>query len=226
MSYQTQTQTLVAPHLRTPSEGFLHLEFPGEHNLYNGFNIFYNPQSDRFWAYSSPTNENAEFRLYNLIWGRYSDGEGAMFISRGSCDYRGHPHPTLRHLNDFIAHQKAKGYQYVGTAIFLSGDFQINIASTQVSAMPLQAQERVRRFVDGLKWILEHSRKFSVERLRFCEPCSVPHAVFSPANRGRSKYHCERFLYGDDGFEGQFEGGPFPEDMWVRSEDGRRWTFV
>jgi hypothetical protein len=184
--------------------------------LYNGYNVFFNPVTQRWWAYTAPSNNAAAHRLYNLVWGSYTDPD-VIYLSKGACDYRGG-----NNLIEYMDRMKGRGYIFVGTAIYHQL-YERNDANIVLQKVPANEHERTTRFFHGISHVLERHR-LSEFPADMCPVCAEPDAVFSLSNHGAEKFQCQRFRYGDEGFGPIHENGPFQEEMWKRSEDGSYWV--
>lgn len=188
--------------------------------LYSGYNVFLQPDTMRWWAYTSPTNQSANFRLYNMIWGTYEDPD-TMYFSTAGCDYRQVPR-SLKHLTEFIDYTKNKGYLMVATLIFQQFTATNGIQTSQ--NIPNDKFDVVSRFLSALMYILER-HQYSFVPTTACPVCVHPETAHMRSNADSDRWACQRFRYGDMGFGGHHEaGGMFPETIWKRSENGQFWV--
>jgi hypothetical protein len=191
------------------------------HELYNGYNVFLQADTMRWWAYTSPTNQAADFRLYNMVWGTYDDPD-TMYLSTAGCDYRQVPR-SLKHLSEFIEYTKHKGYELVATLIFEQFANKNGI-QMQRRNIPADKFEVVSRFLSALMHILERHR-YSFAPTTSCPVCMHPETAHMRSNADSERWACQRFRYGDVGFGGHHEaGGMFPETVWKLSENGKFWV--
>jgi hypothetical protein len=201
-------------------DDFVPLDRKPSQELYNGYNVFLQPETMRWWAYTAPTNNAADFRLYNMVWGTFDDPD-TMYISAAGCDYRQVPR-SLKHLNEFLDYTKHKGYSLVATLIFEQFSNNNGIQKKNQN-IPLDKRDVIDRFLNALMYILERHR-YSFFPTTPCPVCAHPESAHMLPKTDGERWACQRFRYGERGFGGYHEdGGVFAETVWKKSEDGLHW---